>query len=33
MKTYEKYISKEVVEKIHENTLRILSEVGVKYKC
>ena len=32
MKSYEKYISKDSVQKIHENTLRILSEVGVRFE-
>lgn len=32
MKSYEQYISKNDVERIHENTLRILSEVGVKFE-
>ena len=32
MKSYEKYISKQAVEKIHEQTLRILDEVGVKFE-
>ena len=32
MKSYEKYISKQGIEKIHEQTLRILSEVGVKFE-
>lgn len=32
MKSYEKYISKQEIEKIHEQTLRILSEVGVKFE-
>lgn len=32
MKAYEQYISKASVEKIHENTLRILSEIGVNFE-
>jgi len=32
MKAYEYFISKNDVEKIHENVLRILSEVGVKFE-
>lgn len=32
MKSYEKYISKADVQKIHENTLKILAEVGVNFE-
>ena len=32
MKAYEKYISTQTIQNIHENTLRILSEVGVKFE-
>ena len=32
MKAYEKYISKESVEKVHENTLKILSEIGINFE-
>ena len=32
MKFYEHYISKEAIEKIHEHTLTILNEVGVKFE-
>jgi len=32
MKSYEQYVSKDDVKRIHENTLRILSEVGVKFE-
>ena len=32
MKAYEQYISKASVEKIHENTLRVLSEIGVNFE-
>ncbi|NTW71351.1 MAG: hypothetical protein HGA49_03825 [Eubacteriaceae bacterium] len=32
MKSYEQYVSKTDVERIHENTLRILSEVGVRFE-
>ncbi|MEG0378743.1 MAG: trimethylamine methyltransferase family protein, partial [Eubacterium sp.] len=32
MKAYERYIKKEDVDRIHENTLRILSEVGVNFE-
>ncbi|MDO5431454.1 trimethylamine methyltransferase family protein [Eubacterium sp.] len=32
MKNYENYISKSEIEKIHEYTLRILSEIGIKFE-
>ena len=32
MKSYERYISKDGIQKIHENTLRILSEVGIRFE-
>lgn len=32
MKAYERYISKESIASIHEHTLKILSEVGVKFE-
>lgn len=32
MKAYERYISKEDIEKIHEHTLTLLQEVGVKFE-
>ena len=32
MKAYEKYISKEDIEKIHAHTLTILKKVGVKFE-
>ena len=32
MKAYEKYISKEDIQKIHETSLKVLSEVGVIFE-
>lgn len=32
MKKYEQYVSKEKIDKIHEYTLRILSEIGIKFE-
>ena len=32
MKSYEKFVSKEEIKKIHENSLRILEEVGVVFE-
>ena len=32
MQNYEKYISKKDVQKIHEYSLKILKEVGVKFE-
>ena len=32
MKSYEKFISKEELKKIHENSLRIMEEVGVVFE-
>ena len=32
MKSYEKYISKEDVQKIHETSLKVLAEVGVIFE-
>ena len=32
MKPYEKYVSKEAIQIIHEESLRILNEVGVKFE-
>lgn len=32
MKAYEQYVSKQDVERIHENTMRILQETGVKFE-
>ena len=29
MKSYEKFISKEEIKKIHENSLKVLEDVGV----
>ena len=32
MKKYEQFIAKEDIELIHENTIRILENVGVKFE-